>query len=106
MPNRGRTSFYRDKKNAYRADGTLKGPGYFGTINLPSGATATEYSIGVGFDGRQIQIPTLVPSLSEEELGLMRDDIIPNKRPIPPAIFKKAVEHAIMRMKEDKSPFK
>jgi hypothetical protein len=106
MANLGRGIVYRDKKNLYRADGTLKGPGYFGPLNLPGGGVATEYSIGVNFGGVETQIPTLVPTLSEEELGLMVNDIIPNRKPIPDFILQKAFEHAKERMKQGKGPFK
>ena len=94
MADLGRGTVYRDKKNLFRADGTLKGPGFFGTLDLFGGGVATEYSIGVNFGGRETQIPTLVPSLSDEELDLMTQDIIPNRRPIPQHILNKSIEHA------------
>ena len=92
-----------------RADGTQKGQGFFGElpITFPDGRSgvATEFSIGVEFDGKETQIPTLVPTLTQEELDLMTNDIIPNSKPIPDAIANKAIEHAKKRITAGKSPF-
>ena len=88
-----------------RADGTKKGQGYFGELKLPDGRVATEYSIGVEIKGKETQIPSLVPTLTKEELAHMVDDIIPNNRPVPDAIVQKAVDHANERIAEGKSPF-
>ena len=86
-----------------RNDGTPKGKGYLGEIQLPDGNVATEYSIGVNMDGKEVEIPTLVPTLTEDEVALMRDDIIPNHKPVPKAIAEKAIAHAEQRMAEGKS---
>jgi hypothetical protein len=88
-----------------RIDGTLKGPGYFGALKLPSGHITSEYSIGINFDGVETQIPTLVPTLTKEELDLMTQTIIPNKMTVPQSIMDKAIEHAKKRMEQGKSPF-
>lgn len=88
-----------------RADGTQKGYGFFGEMPIKGGGIATEYSIGVNFDGKEVQIPSLVPTLTKSELNLMVNDIIPNKKPVPRDIVKKAVEHAKARMRQGKSPF-
>lgn len=88
-----------------RADGTPKGPGYFGALTLPGGGVATEYSVGVKIGGKETEIPTLVPTLTEKELNQLVNDIIPNKKEVPKEIVNKAVEHAKQRIKEGKSPF-
>ncbi|GAG79447.1 unnamed protein product, partial [marine sediment metagenome] len=88
-----------------RADATEKGPGYFGELKLPGGEVATEYSIGVNFDGKETQIPTLVPTLTKEELALMQNEIIPENKPIPQNIIDKAIAHARERTDAGKSPF-
>ena len=75
-----------------RPDSTVKGPGYFGTLKTPSGKDATELSIGVEFDGRETQIPSLVPTLTKEE----RDWMLAGNEPTD-AIVDKAVEHAKKR---------
>jgi len=79
--------------------------GYLGPIKLKGGGVATEYSIGINIDGEEIEMPTLVPSLTKKEIESMRTDIIPNRKKIPKTIVKKAVDHAMKRRKEFKSPF-
>ena len=88
----------------YRADGTKKGRGWLGPIVLPDGKTvASEYSVGVGIDGKEMEIPTLVPTLTPEEVALMRDDIIPNHKQVPEPILNKAIDFAVSQMKQGKS---
>jgi len=98
------------KKNyRNRPDGTPKGKGYLGELKLPDGKIATEYSTQSGavkVNGKQIDFPTLVPTLSRQDVALMQNDIIPNKKPIPEAIMQKAIEHAKMRLSQKLSPFK
>lgn len=89
-----------------RANGTQKGQGFFGKLELPDGGFATEFSIGVQFDGKETQIPTLVPTLTKGELSLMVNDIIPNRKQVPRSIIQKAVNHAKLRISQGQSPFK
>lgn len=92
-----------NKNYGKRADGTDKGSGWLGEIRLPNGNVATEYSVGVGFDGKEVEIPTLVPTLTPEEIAMMRDDIIPNNKQVPDSIMEKAIAHARQMMAEGKS---
>lgn len=94
-----------DNGYGLRNDGTPKGRGYLGEIQLPNGDVATEYTIGVDIDGKEVEIPTLVPTLTEDEVALMRDDIIPNHKPVPRAIAEKAIAHAKQRMADGLSVF-
>ena len=55
----------------YRPDGSMKGRGYFGPIPTPDGRTATELSIGVEMDGKNYQIPNLVPGVTREQIDAM-----------------------------------
>ena len=92
-----------------RPDKTPKGQGYLGELKLSDGNVATEYSTQSGavkVNGKQIDFPTLVPTLSKEDVTLMQNDIIPNKKPIPEPIMQKAIEHAKMRLAQKLSPFK
>ena len=92
-----------------RPDSTAKGQGYLGELKLKSGGVATEYSTqsaAVKADGKQVDFPTLVPTLTKEEIALMQSDIIPNKKPIPEPIMQKAIQHAKMRLEGGLSPFK
>lgn len=89
-----------------RNDGTKKGMGWLGEIKLPNGEVATEYTIGVQMnDGTEYEIPTLIPTLTEDEIKLMVNDIIPNKKQVPLEIRDKAIDFAIERMNAGQSPF-
>jgi len=89
-----------------RNDGkTYKGTGWLGELKLPNGGVATEYTIGVNFDGKEIDIPTLVPTLTKAQQELMVNDIIPNNKPVPNDIVKAAVDFAKMRLANGQSVF-
>jgi len=89
-----------DKDWGLRADGTKKGPGYLGTLSRPDKKVSTELSIGVNFDGKETEIPSLVPTLSQKEI----DYLLAGGKPTS-AIVGKAVAHARTRMSAGKSPF-
>ena len=93
----------RDYGYGQRADKSYKGRGYFGELNRPDGGISTEYSIGVEFDGKEVEIPTLVPTLTQDEINSILT--LKKGEKLPEGITQKAVEHAKMRMKEGKSPF-
>lgn len=91
-----------------RPDGTKKGTGYFGVIKRPDGNVMSEISIGVGLNGKETLVPLIVPTLTRQEMDyLLKAD--PQSKTfmskIPSAIIDKAVDHAVMRIKEGKSPF-
>lgn len=91
-----------------RADGTQKGNGFLGALQIRGGGIATEYSVGVKLEannGQETEIPSLVPTLTKQEIDLILNDIIPNQKPVPPKILQKAVDHANKRVREGKSPF-
>lgn len=91
-----------------RPDGSQKGTGWLGVLNLPNGDVATEYSMqsdAVKKDGKRVDFPTLVPTLTKSEVDLMVKDIIPNGKDIPEPIVQKAIAHAKARLAEGKSPF-
>lgn len=96
-------------RSGSRPDGTPKGVGYFGEIKLPDGGVATEYSTqsdAVKVGGKRIDFPSLVPTLTADELKNMTEDVIPNKKPIPEAVMQKAIDHARLRLGEGKSVFR
>jgi len=83
-----------------RTDGTPKGQGFLGELKRPDGKISTEISIGVQIDGKEVQIPTLIPGLTEaEKTSLLKGD-----KPSA-AIVEKAVAHAKKRIADGKSPF-
>jgi len=77
-----------------------KGPGYFGPLPFHDGRTSTELSIGVEIDGQEIEIPSLVPTLTRPEI----DHLLSGQKPTK-AIVRKAVDHAQKRMAEGKDVF-
>jgi len=88
------------KDYGLRKDGTPKGKGFLGELKRPDGKVSTELSIGVDFDGKETEIPSLVPTLTQEEV----DYLLEGNEPTP-EIVQKAVDHAKGRMSEGKSPF-
>ena len=85
-----------------RADGTKKGSGFLGEIKLPNGQIATEVSIGVNINGKEVEIPTLVPALTAEQ----RDFIAKGGNPLTRQdIVRTAIEHASKRIAAGLSPF-
>jgi hypothetical protein len=95
----------RRGKYGKRPDGSLKGEGWLGELKLPNGGVATEYTVGVNIGGKEIDIPTLVPGLTKEEVDVMVNYIIPNNKPIPESVMQKAVEHAKQKMNKGESVF-
>jgi len=92
-----------------RADGTVKGKGYFGELKMQDGSNkvATEITIGVQFDGKETEIPTLVPTLTNAEKNWLLKGNNPNdKSEIGNSIVNKAIDHAVDRRKRGLSPFK
>lgn len=82
-----------------RADGTEKGDGYFGVLTRPDGRVSSELSIGVNLDGKDTEIPSLVPTLSRSEvLSLLALD--PEKDQTPQSIIDKAVAFARRRKQQ------
>ena len=87
----------------HRADGSLKGPGFLGALRRPDGRVSSELSVGVNVDGREIEIPLLVPTLSKEEVDhLLQMDLGTSP---PDQIVRKAVEFALQRRDQGKSYF-
>ncbi len=91
-----------------RPDGEKKGKGYFGEMKRPNGDVSTEISVGVGMDGKELEIPLIVPTLTKKELNYLLNTDVESKSfftNMPPSIMDKAYEHAKMRIKSGMSPF-
>jgi hypothetical protein len=91
-----------------RADGSVKSPrGYLGPVeNTVQGGTMTEVSIGTEINGKKMEIPTMVPTLTEDEVkALSSMKLEGNAKNIPESIIIKAKEHARMRLDQGKNPF-
>lgn len=78
-----------------RADGSQKGQGFLGLLQRPDGGISSELSIGVNLNGKEVEIPSLVPTLNPREI---RHLLTANPSdPIPQPIVQKAVEFARSR---------
>ena len=107
------TSYYGDvqgaidkfeaEKNMKRVDGTMKSTqGFLGPIQTETGVM-TEFSVGIELDGTKIEIPTLVPTLTNSEIEILKQ--AKTAKDIPESIIDKAVKHAKKRIKQGKSAF-
>ena len=99
-------------KYGLRHDGkSYKGTGWLGELPIYKDGkqvgVATEYSMQSNAvkdkDGNRIDFPTLVPTLTQDEVDLMTKDIIPNNKPVPDDIAQKAVDHALSQMEKGES---
>ena len=104
MPNQNEfvkdNQFVNQRGGALRADGSQKGLGFFGVLPRPDKKFSTELSIGVNFNGKEMEIPSIVPTLTEGELNFLLKGNKPNK-----VIIQKAVEFARERLGAGLSPF-
>jgi ribosomal protein L5 len=66
-----------------------------------SNEPATEISIGVNVDGKEVLIPSLVPGLNQQEI----DHLLSGQKPTP-TIVRKAVEHYKKRKQQGLGAFK
>jgi hypothetical protein len=88
----------------FRPDGSIKSEvGFLGPIKADDGSTMTEYSVGVELEGEQIDIPTLVPTLTDDEIDILKG--APDPSDIPESIMRKAVDHARKRIAAGLDPF-
>jgi hypothetical protein len=79
---------------------SAKGKGYFGELKHSSGKTSTELSSEFEYEGKTIEYPLIVPTLSIKELDhLLSGEKATNE------IYDKAESWAKSRIKEGKSPF-
>jgi hypothetical protein len=83
-----------------RADNTPKGRGFLGEIKTQDGRVMTENSIGVDFGRGEMEIPTIVPTLTQDEIQYLSSGGEPTD-----AIVDKAVAHAKQRVDKGLSPF-
>ena len=70
-------------------------------MGRPDRKVSSEITVGVNIGGQEMDIPTLVPTLSSEEISYLLGGGEPT-----PDIINKAVEHAIQRIQKGLSPFK
>lgn len=80
-----------------------KGLGFLGPLQRPDGSVMSEFSTGVEIDGKEVQIPSIVPTLSREEVQSLLT--AKEGEPLPAAVVQKATAFAKQRIAEGRSPF-
>jgi len=94
-----------EDKRVFRNDKkTYKGNGWLGKQKSLSGNDMTEFSIGLNIGGQEMDIPTLVPGLTADELNFLLTEPATDK--IPKTIIDKAAQHALEQLRNGKSVFK
>lgn len=97
-----------------REDGSAKGHGFLGLLQRPGGGVSSEISIGVdgsevGSKKAEVEIPTMVPTLSKDELSalLSKDEgwVSQSKDPLASSIRGKARAFASERIAAGLDPF-
>ncbi|HLA60903.1 MAG TPA: hypothetical protein VK626_01535 [Nitrospiraceae bacterium] len=88
-----------------RADGSNKGNGFLGLLKRPDGKVSSEISVGVEIGGKEVEVPTMVPTLSQGELDYLMTHSVDNGTPLPRSIIQKATAFAKQRIAAGKSPF-
>lgn len=91
-----------------RADGSNKGNGFLGLLKRPDGSVSSEISVGVNLNGKETDVPLLVPTLSKDEVNsiLALDPEGPDFfQKLPPGVLDKAASFAQERVNAGKSPF-
>ena len=98
--------------NMRRADGSKKSArGFLGPVtNYASGKPMTEFSTDMNWQGKKIEIPTMIPSLSDQEIEYMRgmkegEGWRLSESEIERTIINKAKRHARERLEKGKNPF-
>lgn len=86
-----------------RASGEPKGEGYFGALKRPDGQFSSELSIGVEIDGKEMEIPSLVPTLTGAEVKQML--ALKDGEEPPRAVIAKAIAYARERLAAGKPVF-
>jgi hypothetical protein len=83
---------------------TPKGLGFLGPLRRPdNGKTMSEYSIGVMIDGKETEVPSIVPTLTKDELaGILT---APEGTPPPASVQQKAADYARQRIAAGLDPF-
>ena len=86
-------------QGAVRQDNTIKGQGYLGPLPTSQDSRyATELGIGVNIGGREMEIPSIVPGITKEQLNYILSGEMPTDE-----IVDTAVSHAKKRIKSGQS---
>ena len=94
------------KKDMLRADGSTKSAqGYLGAFPDKYGKMMTEQTIGVEIDGKEVQMPAIVPTTTPDEIELLGSGNVNWKSPRGQLIQDKAVANYRDRMSKGLNPY-
>ena len=94
------------KKDMLRADGSTKSSqGYLGAFPDKYGKMMTEQTIGVEIDGKEVQMPAIVPTTTPDEIELLGSGNVNWKSPRGQLIQDKAVANYRDRMSKGLNPY-
>lgn len=87
--------------------GDPKGLGFFGALKRGDGSNkvSTELSLGLNINGKETQVPALVPTLTREEKNYLVNEFQPERDRMPMSIMLKAKDYAQKRIEAGISPF-
>jgi hypothetical protein len=94
---------YGTRYNMGQPGGAPKGLGYLGPLQRPDGGVMSEYSIGVDINGRETEIPSIVPTLSKSQVTQILNS--KDGDPLPAGVREKAEAYAKQRIAAGKDPF-
>ena len=87
-----------------REDGSKKGRGFLGVHKrVNDDKVSSEISVGLNLDGKETELPTMVPTLDPSEVVELLE--LKDGDRISDSIIKKSAEHARERIKQGKSTF-
>ena len=90
-----------------REDGSSKGTGFLGVLPRPDGGVSTEISVGVEVGGKEMDVPTLVPTLTPKEVNYLlntdENSFLKDNSDMANTIIQKATDFAKQRIAQGKS---
>lgn len=90
-----------------RTDGSEKGMGWLGLRQRPDGTVSSEISVGLEVNGKEMDVPVMVPGLTKDEVHwLLTTPVEQIAHKLPRSIAEKASDFAKARIAEGKSPFR
>jgi hypothetical protein len=100
--------FVTAKDFGKREDGTQKGEGWLGLLKRPDGDISTELSAGYRINGKEMDVPLVVPTLTAEEVRHLlsldpQDPQFFNK--LMPSVQQKAIAHAQAQLAKGQNVF-
>jgi hypothetical protein len=100
-------SDWRPNPKDVREDGSIKGMGFLGPLKRPDGGISSELGFGTEINGKEMEIPAMVPTLERHEINYLLNTPADKQHEADPQIWKsiaqKAFQHAVMRLKSGKS---